>query len=928
MVSRWTRWWWLLPAVLLLFGLIRLRFDVEILNLLPSRLPVVQGLQLYQTHFANTRELILTLEAPDRETAAAAAESLAKSITTQTNLASNVNWQAPGRDDPSAAAEFTAYLWLNQPREITTQLLDRLQPEAIRTTLLEARDELATALSPDRIARLSYDPLSLTTVPGWNTSLGPNAAEQDLFASADGRFRAIFIQGPDTISDYRSCAAWIRQVRQLITTWKTSFSHDNANPQLEIKITGQPAFMAEIGGGMEGDLVRSVLGMFVVIGGLFYLAHRTWWPLQKLQVMLILILIGTLALGGLFFGELNVVSVGFAAMLLALAVDYGLVLYQEAILAPDSSARQLRQLLGPGIFCAALTTAGAFLAAALSGLPGLVQMGLLVGAGILLAAAIMLYIFLPWICKSRPTTTATQAHTPTTTPFPTRTQLPTTIALLIASTLTLLLAGLPKVDHGTEALRPLHSEAYAALENLKARFGRTAEPFWLLLHAPDDATMIQDLEATNQRLKTALNEGRIDSYTLPHGLWPNPANQAANRTLLAQQLPSHADLLQVGQETGFTERSLTFANWILESLTTASSNTNLFLPQSPLGQWALSRLADRSTPSPYALGIIHPNPENPDAIQLANEFTQPGKTWLTNWDALGEELLLHVQHDLKVILPAVFLLLLGTLTLTFNRLTEILLGFAALLLSLLVLQAVMSLAGWTWNLMNVIALPVLLGTGVDYSIHMQLALRRHNGNLTTVHHGVGRALLLCGATTIAGFASLTLSSNSGLASLGSLCATGMIFIVLTTVFLLPAWWRIANPQNTPHHQPNTPPTIKPATSSKFYRADLWQLALTTVRWIPRPALHALASLTMTLYWHLAPSRRHIVTQNLLPLFPQQPHTANLKAKQLYQQFGRKLVDLWLYESNSNIEHLFGQLHGAEGFHEKLQSKKGVLLVTP
>jgi lauroyl/myristoyl acyltransferase len=510
----------------------------------------------------------------------------------------------------------------------------------------------------------------------------------------------------------------------------------------------------------------------------------------------------------------------------------------------------------------------------------------------------------------------------------------TTLTLLGSSLLILLLLGLPKVDHGTEALRPLHSEAYAALENLKARFGRTAEPFWLLLHAPDDSTMIQQLADADQLLKTARQEKRIDSYTLPHGLWPNPEHQATNRTLLANQIPSHTTLLEIGEQAGFTERSLTFATWILDTLNTATSTPNLFLPHSPLGQWALSRLADRSTPSPYALGIIHPNPDQPNPTQLARDFTQPGKSWLTNWDALGEELLTHVQHDLKLILPAVFLLLLGTLTLTFRRTTEILLGFAALLLSLLILQAVMSLAGWTWNLMNVIALPVLLGTGVDYSIHMQLALRRHNGNLTTVHHGVGRALLLCGATTIAGFASLTLSSNSGLASLGSLCATGMIFIVLTTVFLLPAWWQLANKNQNPT-QPLTPPPPQSSnenpntpTSSKFYRAELWQLALATTRRIPRPALHALASLSMSLYWFLAPSRRHVVTQNLLPLFPQQPHTAKLKAKQLYQQFGRKLVDLWLYESQSNIEHLFGQLHGAEGFHEKLRSKKGVLLVTP
>jgi len=118
---------------------------------------------------------------------------------------------------------------------------------------------------------------------------------------------------------------------------------------------------------------------------------------------------------------------------------------------------------------------------------------------------------------------------------------------------------------------------------------------------------------------------------------------------------------------------------------------------------------------------------------------------------------------------------------------------ASLGLSLLLLLALMRLTGWSWNLMNLVALPVLLGTGIDYAIHMQLALRRHQGNRDAIRRGVGRALLLCGATTIAGFGSLAFSTNAGLASLGRICASGMVITVITTVFLLPTWWRCTRP---------------------------------------------------------------------------------------------------------------------------------------
>ena len=61
------RWWWLLLLVAVGLGLWRLRFDVDILNLLPPDEPTVQGLKLYQKHFANARELVVTLRAPDAE---------------------------------------------------------------------------------------------------------------------------------------------------------------------------------------------------------------------------------------------------------------------------------------------------------------------------------------------------------------------------------------------------------------------------------------------------------------------------------------------------------------------------------------------------------------------------------------------------------------------------------------------------------------------------------------------------------------------------------------------------------------------------------------------------------------------------------------------------------------------------------------------
>src|ERR1051326_3329035 len=94
------RWLWLLLLIPVGIGVARLHFDVEVFDLLPEDLKVVQGLKLYQQHFANARELIITVRAAEAEQAEHAARSIAQTLRETTNLVSTVTWQAPWLEDP------------------------------------------------------------------------------------------------------------------------------------------------------------------------------------------------------------------------------------------------------------------------------------------------------------------------------------------------------------------------------------------------------------------------------------------------------------------------------------------------------------------------------------------------------------------------------------------------------------------------------------------------------------------------------------------------------------------------------------------------------------------------------------------------------------------------------------------------------------
>ena len=187
-----SRWLWLFLLVPAALGLARLHFDVEVFDLLPDDLPSVQGLKTYQQHFAKARELLITMQGPEAEQVENAARAISERLRRQSNLVAGVVWQPPWLEHPEQASELIAYLWLNQPPEALRQLANRLAPDKLGDILTAAKEELATSLSPEEIARLSYDPFGLTRLPESAASAAPAFGQgQDLFRSADG-FGSLF----------------------------------------------------------------------------------------------------------------------------------------------------------------------------------------------------------------------------------------------------------------------------------------------------------------------------------------------------------------------------------------------------------------------------------------------------------------------------------------------------------------------------------------------------------------------------------------------------------------------------------------------------------------------------------------------------------------------------------------------------------------
>ncbi len=921
------RWLWLLLLLPVLLGFWRLRLDVDVLALLPADLPAVRGLRIYQERFANARELLITLRGASAEETEAAARGVADCLREHPGRVAGAVWQPPWLEHPGQAAELLAFAWLNQPPAVFEEWRAGRAPGRLRALLADAKEQLATSLSPGEIARRGYDPFGVSDLPpdSGAGALGftdPGAG----FSSPDGRFRVVYVQAAGELANYRQCDEWFGGVRATVEEYLRALP-SGSRPR--VAYTGRPAFVAEVAKGMERDLRVSVGGTALIIAVLFWLAHRRVKPMLWLLALLALVLAATLGLGGLIFGAINVVSLGFAAILLGLAVDYAVVHYQEALAQPELSVPQVRRAIAPSIFWAALTTIAAFLMLNFGGLPGLAQLGTLVALGVALAALIMVFEFLPPLFPGRVTDAGAAAAEPSGREPELRPgrragapALAATLALAAAASL-VLCAGWPELDSSSNALRPRSSAAYDTLAEVQSELARDRDPLWLVIEGTNETEVARALAAAQPLLERAMAAGTLSGFYLPRGLWPVPEHQRENRAAAAQLAARAGEFAAAARAEGFSDESLGLLRGVLEVWRTAGLREGVFWPENELSRWVLDRFAARAG-APAALGLLNAPATVSVAALRKLQAELPARVTLSGWSLLGGEVLARVRENFGKLVAPMILLVLGSLALAFRNPAEVLLSLAVLGLSGVCLLALMRLAGWSWNLLNLMAIPILLGTGVDYGIFMQLALRRHGGDRRLAWRSVGRALLLCGGTAIAGFGSLAWAGNGGLAGLGRVCAAGIAANMLIAVFLLPWWWQWLDRAGWT----SRPAPAAPAKPSFLYQPRLWRLGLGLARHLPSRLCHALGWLASTAYWAAAPHRRRVVVENLLPAVADDPRAARRAARRLYRQFGRKLVDLWQHEAGLPASGMMGESIGWEHFVEAQRQNRGLLLLAP
>jgi len=145
-----------------------------------------------------------------------------------------------------------------------------------------------------------------------------------------------------------------------------------------------------------------------------------------------------------------------------------------------------------------------------------------------------------------------------------------------------------------------------------------------------------------------------------------------------------------------------------------------------------------------------------------------------------------------------FVLVAGIAALVIRRVRETALAMVPLILGTLWTVAIMQWTGLRFNLVNIWALPLIIGSAAEYGVNLVLRTlesRAHGG--PRLARSTVMSVALNGLTTMAGFGSLLVAHHRGVWSLGLLLVIGSAMTLAASLVVLPTLVRLAERRRSP-----------------------------------------------------------------------------------------------------------------------------------
>jgi predicted exporter len=172
------------------------------------------------------------------------------------------------------------------------------------------------------------------------------------------------------------------------------------------------------------------------------------------------------------------------------------------------------------------------------------------------------------------------------------------------------------------------------------------------------------------------------------------------------------------------------------------------------------------------------------AVDHVLEACGPDITAYSGGPVLYHHMMELNRQDLKRTGLAAVIIVIVVLGLLVRRPRHFVCALVPLVGGMIWMVAIIRLAGYKFNLANTVAMPLVVGLGIDYGVHVVHRLR--TGSVEAAVATTGRAILASALTTAIAFLSLCFAGTSSLVGMGLAAGVGILSCLVWSLVFLPA----------------------------------------------------------------------------------------------------------------------------------------------
>ncbi len=630
----------------------------------------------------------------------------------------------------------------------------------------------------------------------------------------------------------------LKQIRDSLELVRSKFPGINAG------LTGRPVLSADEMTTSNNDMAKAGALAAVLMMGLFILSFRGIVRPLLAQITLGIGIAWTFGFVALAFGTLNILSIVFALILIGAVMEYAfrfIARYQEELskcgVVNDAVVHTFVKSGIPDI-TSAVTTACVFLTLLWTDFTALAQLGVVAAVGVILCVAAILIVLpsLIVIVDRRLTPEKIKAVSPFQfTQIGRLYKKPWALALTSAVITVSLIYFTTNVRFDNNLLK-LQSQNLESVKYENLIIEKSSETTWF---ARAIANSVEESQELAEKFRSLPTVRRVDDV-----LRVFPENQPAKAGIISEIAPNFAGLSFSVPSENINPRELMFElgrlSASLTSLQAQAFSSGRVDAVEELGGFAekIDKLSKKigvasddelSRLGKYQFTFISDMHEqmkllaggmNPSKIELKDvpsdllgRFMSPAGRFALFiyprddiWDpaalkrfvddirsvdayVVGTPIEVHESGKIMqttfintAILALIVTIFFAWLDTRSWRAT--ILSVIPLCLGTTWLIGIMGLWGIDFNMANFFAIPILIGTGIDFGIHMTHRIR-HDKSLKAVETSTGRGLMLTAVSNALGFGSMMIASHHGIVSLGKIMLIGSICSFLAAMIALP-----------------------------------------------------------------------------------------------------------------------------------------------